>query len=69
MLYIFCCVYPLIMADGERNVSEEIKNCFSMYAVTADVGLLKNNMIKLTGWNSIIMDINETDLWNPIVKV
>jgi len=40
-----------------------------MYAVTADVGLLKINMIKLTGWNGILIDINVTDLWHPTVNV
>jgi hypothetical protein len=34
------------MAVGESNVREEIKNCFSMHTGYADVGLLKNNMIK-----------------------
>jgi len=55
------------MAVGERNVREEIRNCISKYVVTAIIGLLKN-MIKLTGWNVIIMDISLIDLWNPIVK-
>jgi hypothetical protein len=40
-----------------------------MYAVTADVGLLKINMIKITGWNGILIDINVTDLWHPTVNV
>jgi hypothetical protein len=50
-------------------VREEIRNCISMYAVTADDGLLKNNMIKLIGCTVILIDINVTDLWHPTVNV
>jgi len=56
------------MAVGERNVREEIRNCICVCAVTADVGKLRNNMVKLTGWNGLTMDTNVTDLWNPIIK-
>jgi hypothetical protein len=40
-----------------------------MYAVTADVGLLKNNMKKLIGWDEIHIDTNVKDLWHPPVNV
>jgi hypothetical protein len=51
------------MAVSESNVLEEIRNCVSMYAVFADVGLLKKHKIKLTGWNLLPFDINVTNLW------
>jgi hypothetical protein len=67
-VYIFLCVYSLITEGGENNVREDIRNCISMYAVTANVGLLKNNLIKLIGWNGLIININVTDLWRPTVN-
>ena len=66
---IFWWVYSPIIAVGESNVREEIRNCISMYVVTADVGLLKNNMIKLIGWNGINIHIIVTGLWHPTVNV
>ena len=46
VIYIFRCINSLIMAVGESNVREEIKNCISMHVVLVDVGFLKNSKIK-----------------------
>jgi hypothetical protein len=56
------------MAFGESNVREEIRNFISMYVVTADVGLLKNNKIILIGWNGLQIYIIMTGLLRPIVN-
>ena len=57
------------MAVGESNVRDDLRNCLSICAVTADVGLLKNNIIKCIGLHGILIDINVEDLWHPTVNV
>jgi len=40
-----------------------------MNDVSADVGLLEKNKIKLSGRNWLHFNINVTDLWHPTVNV
>jgi len=40
-----------------------------MNDVSADVGLVEKNKIKLSGSNWLLLDINVTDLWHPTVNV
>ena len=73
MLYIYIYVLMCILPDNggwrKKRVGGNKEFFFSMHDVSADVGLLEKNKIKLIGWNWLLNDINVTDLWHLNVNI